>query len=828
MPASDTRSEEVVELLGIRRLTHVVDIGANPIDGEPPYRPLMDAKLCRVTGFEPQAAALAELNLKKGPNEVYFDCAVGDGEEHTLNVCAYSGWTSTLIPRQAALEAFEHFKINARIVGQTRVRTQRLDDIAAIQEIDFLKIDIQGGELSVFVHGREKLKNVVVIQTEVPFVNLYEGQPSFWEVDRELRAQGFIPHAFAELKKWPISPIQNGESPTKPLNQLLEADLVYVRDFTNAEAISNEQLKHLCLIAHACYNSFDLAKRCIAILEQRKCLSAGSLERYVQILRGDKKSAPQPMLSPSDVEAQFIRANELHRSGRFTEAAQGYRAVLEVNAMHFDATHLLGVVSLQQGQYVEAERQIRAAIRLNPEVAAAYSNLGNALQGLRRFGEAEILYNKAITLKPDYAEAFSNCGNALQALKRFEEAVAKYDRAITIAPKYAEAFNNRGNALQALRRYDEALTSYDRAIALKPDYPEAFNNRGNALKRLGRIAEALTSYDKAIALKPDYPDVWNNKGNALQILQRFDEALASYERAIVLRPDYDDAFNNRGIALNALKRSQEALASFDKAIALKPDHADAFNNRGIAFKDLERLDEAMEDYNKAIALRASFVEAFNNRGNLFLKRGRYEGAFADFDQAYSLNPDMRFVEGCRLHAKMHMCDWKDIDSEMARLSQHVRQGKLATEPFMLLPTPASAEDLLRCAEIYTADKYPPYEKPVWKGERYGHDRIRVAYMSGEFRAQATAYLTADLFECHDKRKFETYAFSSGSNDHSAMRKRLESAFDVFADVSLKSDAEIAAFIRKSEIDILVNLNGYFGLDRTGVFAMRPCPSKSII
>ena len=256
---------------------------------------------------------------------------------------------------------------------------------------------------------------------------------------------------------------------------------------------------------------------------------------------------------------------------------------------------------------------------------------------------------------------------------------------------------------------------------------------------------------------------------------------------------------------------------------LKPNHAEAFNNRGIALKDLGRLDEAMASYDKAIALKPGYLEALNNRGNLFLKQGRYDGAFADFDQAYSLNPDMRFVEGCRLHAKMHMCDWSNLEEEMERLAQHVRQGKPATEPFMLLPTPASAQDLLRCAEIYTADKYPPYKFPLWAGQRYGHDKIRVAYMSGEFRAQATAYLTADLFECHDRRQFELYAISSGSNDGSAMRRRLENAFDVFADVSLKSDAETATFIRGSEIDILVNLNGYFGFDRTGVFAMRPAP-----
>jgi FkbM family methyltransferase len=277
-------SHELARLLDLGRLTHVVDIGANPVDGAPPYKPLLDAQLCRLTGFEPQPVALAELNRKKGTNETYLPYAVGDGGEHTLNLCAYSGWTSLFVPSAAALDVFSFFKTNARVVDRTRLKTRRLDDIAELDDIDFLKIDIQGGELAVFVHGREKLKHAVVIQTEVQFVDLYEGQPSFGQVDQELRAQGFIPHAFAALKKWPVSPLQFGGNPTQPLNQLLEADMVYVRDFVHSERMSSDQLKHLGLIAHVCYGSLDLAGRCIALLEERHTLPAGALQRYIELI----------------------------------------------------------------------------------------------------------------------------------------------------------------------------------------------------------------------------------------------------------------------------------------------------------------------------------------------------------------------------------------------------------------------------------------------------------------------------------------------------------------------------------------------------------------
>jgi predicted O-linked N-acetylglucosamine transferase (SPINDLY family) len=142
---------------------------------------------------------------------------------------------------------------------------------------------------------------------------------------------------------------------------------------------------------------------------------------------------------------------------------------------------------------------------------------------------------------------------------------------------------------------------------------------------------------------------------------------------------------------------------------------------------------------------------------------------------------------------------------------------------MLLPVWASAEDQLRCARLYAADRYPPNASALWQGEKYRHDKIRLAYMSGEFREQATSYLTADLFECHDRSAFTLYGIATGASDGSPMRMRLEKAFDVFVDGTAQSDSELAEFIHESEIDILVNLNGYFGLDRTGVFAMRPVP-----
>ncbi len=270
----------------------MVDVGANRIDGEPPYARMLSAGLCRVTGFEPQEQALLELVQKKGPNERYLPYAVGDGETHELKICAASGMTSLFEPDPATLALFEVLRPLAEVTHRMPLHTRRLDEISEIEHLDLLKIDIQGGELAVFKGGVGKLSQAVAIHTEVSFVTLYKDQPSFGEVDLELRRQGFIPHCFAAVKNWVISPCVVGGNPRQPLNQLLEADIVYVRDFTRPERMSDEQLKHLALIVHHCHGSFDLAMRCVVVLEQRKALQPGALNRYVQLLaQSDARTA---------------------------------------------------------------------------------------------------------------------------------------------------------------------------------------------------------------------------------------------------------------------------------------------------------------------------------------------------------------------------------------------------------------------------------------------------------------------------------------------------------------------------------------------------------
>ena len=237
--------DSLFHFLQPNRLTAIVDVGANPIDGDPPYKPLIERGLCTIVGFEPQKEALALLNERKGTLETYFAYVVGDGQQHTLHICAATGMTSLLKPDRHMLSLFRLFPEFGRVDSTQPVVTKRLDDITEIKDLDFLKIDVQGSELSVFRSGRQKLAEAIAIQTEVSFLPLYEHQPLFAEIDLELRSQGFIPHTFATVKRWAIAPLMVNNDPYQGLNQLLEA--VYVCDFTRPDVLSDEQLKHLAL-----------------------------------------------------------------------------------------------------------------------------------------------------------------------------------------------------------------------------------------------------------------------------------------------------------------------------------------------------------------------------------------------------------------------------------------------------------------------------------------------------------------------------------------------------------------------------------------------------
>ena len=485
------------------------------------------------------------------------------------------------------------------------------------------------------------------------------------------------------------------------------------------------------------------------------------------------------------------RAVTLHRAGQLQPAEQLCLEVLKRNKRHFDALHLLGMIRRQQGRNDEA--------------------LDLSLSALKR--------------NPTSVDALTTCGLVLYALGRHAEAIKYYDRALLFKGGDAEVHNNRGAALCELNRHEEALASYDKALAFKPAYPEALNNRGNVLKELKRYEEALASYDRALALRPAYANAMIGRGLALQELRRYAEALASYDGALAVQPNSALALYSRGTVLYEMKSWAAAMASYDATIALQPTLAGAWLGRGAVFYALGRNDEAFDAYDRALALNSDLAEAWFGRGNVLYNRRRYEEALDAYDEAMRLKPDLTGMEGARLLVKMNVCDWSFLDAECNHLMASIRSGKANAQPFDLLAVPISSEEQKAYAKLWAANAFPG--KPLWSGERYNHDRVRIAYLSPDFRQHPVSFLIAGMFECHDKSRFDISAISVGAKDNSEMRHRLEASVARFVDAGAYDGDQIVNLIKELEIDILVDLAGFTIGARTDVFAQRPAPIQAI-
>lgn len=275
-PAASPPPRTFESMVGVDVRVKVVDIGANPIGGPAPYDNMLRAGEADVIGFEPNPDALAELQKLKGPNETYLPHAVGDGGRHTLNFCLSPGMTSILVPNPNVLNLFHGFPDWGRVVSTEQVDTVRLDDVPETVGTDFLKMDIQGAELMVLRSAENRLRDTLVVQTEVEFMQMYIDQPLFSDVDMFLRERGFIFHRFFPSVSRVIKPLVVDNNVYAGMSQLLWADAIFVRDFTRLDLMSDRQLVAMAAIVHKCFQSIDLALFLLNEYDRRRQTTLGA------------------------------------------------------------------------------------------------------------------------------------------------------------------------------------------------------------------------------------------------------------------------------------------------------------------------------------------------------------------------------------------------------------------------------------------------------------------------------------------------------------------------------------------------------------------------
>jgi protein O-GlcNAc transferase len=498
---------------------------------------------------------------------------------------------------------------------------------------------------------------------------------------------------------------------------------------------------------------------------------------------------------PTQRSVRFEDAIAWQQRGDLAQADATCAELLRLQPTHADAWHLRGLLAFQSGEFERGIDPVLRSLAINPQQPAAHANVATALLQLNRPAEAMIHFERSLVLQPGSAATLYGRGSALLQLRRFEEALVDLDRALALMPTLVPALRARGQALQNLERFEDALFCFERVLALGPPDPEVHHFRGDAHYGLRRYDEALVSYDSALKAGALSPDLLNNRGNALRDLCRYDEALASYERALQIQPRSPETLSNRGNMLLDLNRIEEALVCYDAALQAQPDFMVALENRGLALMTADRPEEAAESYSQflEVALRSDVPV----------------GNFSE-------------VLCSALNARCACCDWRRYENDLALVLEHVAGGERVA-PFPFLALSGSAEWQNAVAARFVANRWGESRRPVRTGEVYRHDRLRVAYLSADFREHVVSFLLAGLFERHDSERVETIAVSLRPPDNSDTGLRVKAAFTRFIEVARQSDREVAELLRRLQVDVVVDLMGFTRGCRPGILSYRAAP-----
>ena len=345
----------------------------------------------------------------------------------------------------------------------------------------------------------------------------------------------------------------------------------------------------------------------------------------------------------------------------------------------------------------------------------------------------------------------------------------------------------RGIELQNAGQLDQAADIFRKYLEWVPYDGIATYSLAVIMMQRGENAAALELMARAVLVTKGFAPLWMAYGSALQAAGRPTDALIAYDNAILLNPQSTEALLNSGVLLRESFRHQEALDRFQRVLAYEPDHEGALVNSAIILTEFKRSEEAIQAFEKLL----------------------------------KLNPHYEWGQGLLAYERLHVCDWTDFHASAQQMVEGIKAGRKTCKS---LPLMAFSDDA--CAHQISAklfgERFPP-QSPLWKGERYRHKKIRLAYVSPDLREHPVGHLMAGIFEHHDKNRFETIAISLGIDDQSRLRARMLNCFDRFIDARMMMSRQIAELMREMEIDIAVDLAGYTADSRTDVFAHRPAP-----
>ncbi|WP_051901490.1 tetratricopeptide repeat protein [Methylotenera sp. L2L1] len=414
------------------------------------------------------------------------------------------------------------------------------------------------------------------------------------------------------------------------------------------------------------------------------------------------------------------------------------------------------------------------------------------------------------------------------------EAESLYQQVLSMQPKHADAHHMLGLVYYQTNRTTLAVTHIEQALTINPKQVEYLNHYGLALRENGQVEAAIKSFQQAILLQPKDLDIQLNLGNTMLAANRFEEAAGYYRRVLRVKQKADDirealchCLSSLGNQAHTLGNFVQAEACFQEALLFNPQDAALLYNLGNAQRELGKANDAAKQYQKAIQLAPNDADTHNNLGNVQRELGQLDLAVASYQKALTLNPKLHHAKVHLVHQKQHMCDWQGLEDDIQQIRQWVKHEPSAQiSPFAFLAMPSTtAEEQKICASNWVNNRYAQL---IQHGKQLSfthavasNKKIKIGYLSADFRLHPLAFLISELIELHDKNQFEIHAFSYGINDKTSARTRLEKAFDQFHDIRTLSEIDAAKKIHSAGIDILVDLTGFTQTSRSGIAALRP-------
>jgi predicted O-linked N-acetylglucosamine transferase (SPINDLY family) len=410
-----------------------------------------------------------------------------------------------------------------------------------------------------------------------------------------------------------------------------------------------------------------------------------------------------------------------------------------------------------------------------------------------QFAEAEALFRDILARSPDHPHALHLLGAVVHQSRRDPAAIELILRSIDLMPGNPDFRMNLGNVYRDQGKLGEALEAYQSAIRIRPDHAAAWNNMGNALRESGRLAEAVDAYQRALQLQPGLFETYTFLGNALRDLGQLEAAAAAHRQALTRNPRFVGAYLNLGAVLHDLQKPDEAIAAYQQALRVQPDAAEVLINLNHALRDVGRIDEAVAAGRRAVELLPNVPAAHNNLGTSLMHQGLIEQAVASFREALRLRPAFHETHRNLLFALHYRTRW---DPETV-LREHQAFDQIHAAPLWKEPT-------------FTLHDRSP--------ER----RLRIGYVSPDFRDHPVGRFMRPIFEHRDRVNFELFLYSNGA-PRDAVQDQLRGLCDHWHEVSALGDEPLDALIREHGIDILVDLAGHTSGTRILAFARKPAP-----